>query len=97
MRYRAERTGRGQVCFCTRTADPRCPDTGMFEYNGGFEATAGDWRWIEVRAPDMFMNKHAPQFDAPWVGFLVIFNTFETDLGLEVAEFRVTRPGGAAG
>ena len=27
-----------------------------------------------------------------YVGFLLIFNTFETDLGLEVAEFRVTPP-----
>ena len=43
------------------------------------------------------MNKHAPKFGPPWVGFLVIFNTFEIDLGLEVAEFRVTRLGGAAG
>jgi len=27
----------------------------------------------------------------------LIFNTYEADLGLEVASFRVTRPGGPAG
>jgi hypothetical protein len=37
-------------------------------------------------------NKHAPKFDAPWVAFLVIFNTYTADLGLRVAEFGVTRP-----
>ncbi len=29
------------------------------------------------------------KFDSPWVGFLVIFNTFELDVGLEAAEFRI--------
>ena len=91
VRYRAARSGPGQICFCARTASPPCPDTGMLEYNGGFEATAGDWRWLDVRVPDMLANKHTPKFDAPWVSFLVIFNTYALDLGLEVAEFLVTR------
>jgi ferric-dicitrate binding protein FerR (iron transport regulator) len=98
VRYRAARTGPGQVCFCARTSDPRTPSTGMLEYDGGFEATGpGEWRWVEVRAADMLDNKHPPRFGPPWVGFLVIFNTYELDLGLEVAEFRVARPGGPAG
>jgi hypothetical protein len=37
-------------------------------------------------------NKNQPKFDAPWIGFLLIFNTFEPDVGLEVAEFRVEPP-----
>ena len=68
----------------------------MLEYNGGFHATvAGEWRWLEMRADKMLEppNTEAPMFGAPWIGFLVIFNTYEADLGLEVAEFRVTRPG----
>ena len=31
------------------------------------------------------------------VAFLLIFNTYGSDLGLEVAEFRVSRPGGRFG
>jgi len=96
VRYRAEQAGPGQICFCVRTADTRSPDTGMLEYNRGFEATGpGGWRWLEVRAADLLANAHAPKFDPPWVGFLVIFNTYKADLGLKVAEFRVARPGGA--
>ena len=41
----------------------------------------------------MIDNRHAPNFDPPWLGFLVIVNGYETDIGLEVAELRVTRPG----
>ena len=42
-------------------------------------------------------NEHAPNFGPPWVGFLVIFNTYTADLGLRVAEFRVDPPGKPAG
>lgn len=94
VRYRAkEQSPKGQVCFCVRTPQSHSSDTGMLEYNGGFEATApGEWKWVHIRAGDMLANKHAPRFGSPWVGFLVIFNTFESDAGLEVAEFRVSSP-----
>jgi ferric-dicitrate binding protein FerR (iron transport regulator) len=92
VRYRAKLSSpKGQVCFCTRTMQSRCSDTGMLEYNGGFEA--GEWRWLHIPAASMLANKHAPSFGAPWVAFLIIFNTFEADVGLEIAEFRVTPPG----
>jgi hypothetical protein len=95
VRYRAKQAcPRGQVCFCVRTPQSRCPDTGMVEYNGGFEAVApGEWKWLRVRAGDMLDNKHTPRFGSPWIAFLVIFNTFEEDIGLEIAELRVTPPG----
>jgi ferric-dicitrate binding protein FerR (iron transport regulator) len=94
VRYRAARAmDRGQVCFCVRTSQSRCSDTGMLEYNGGFKATEpGKWEELHIRAVDMLSNKHTPKFGAPWIGFLVIFNTFETEIGLEVSEFRVTAP-----
>ena len=94
MRYRAERpTARGQMCFCVRTPKSRSSDTGMLEYNGGFQATApGEWQELHIRAADMLANKHSPKFGPPWVGFLVIFNTYEEDIGFQVAEFRVTPP-----
>lgn len=95
VRYRAKRSSpKGQVCFCVRTPDSWRPETGMLEYNGGFEATEpGEWRWLRMPAASMLPNKHTPAFGAPWVGFLVIFNTFEPDVGLEIAEFRVSPPG----
>jgi ferric-dicitrate binding protein FerR (iron transport regulator) len=98
VRYRADRAGPGQLCFCTRTPDRQRSDTGMLEWNGTYlpPAAGGGWRWLEVRAGDMLGNPHAPKFGAPWVGFLTLFNTYEADLGLEVAEFRVARPGGPA-
>ncbi len=38
----AERAG---VLFALRTEQPRCSDTGVLEYNGGFQACAdGQWR-----------------------------------------------------
>ena len=99
VRYRARSAGRGQVCFCARTDQARCPDTGMLEYNGGFEATGGAWRWLDVSAETLLAppNREGPKFGAPWIGFLLIVNTFEADLGLEIAGLRVTRSGAAAG
>jgi hypothetical protein len=96
VRYRVAKSGPGQVCLCVRTPDVRCPDTGVLEWNGDYvaSANAGDWQTLEVRAGAMIdsPNRFAPKFGSPWVGFLLIFNTYETDLGLEVAEFRVTSP-----
>jgi hypothetical protein len=67
----------------------------MLECNGAFaQARPGEWQWLEVKAADMLDNMHTPMFPAPWVGFLVIFNTYEADLGLKIAEFRVSGPGG---
>jgi hypothetical protein len=97
VRYRVEREGLGQFCLCVRTDNSACPDTGVLEWNGTYGAPkVGEWQWLEVRAADMLDNKNAPKFGDPWIGFLVIFNTYVTNLGLEVAEFRVSRPGGPA-
>ena len=95
VRYRVERPGPGQFCFCVRTPDVRSPDTGMLEWNGSYApnpTTPGGWRTLEVRAGALIDNKHAPKFGPSWIGFLIIFNTYETDLGLQVAEFRVSPP-----
>jgi hypothetical protein len=95
VRYRADKPmDRGQVCFCVRSTKTSSSDTGMLEYNGGFKATApGQWEELDVRAADMLPNDHTPKFGPPWIGFMVIFNTFEEDIGLQIAEFRVTPPG----
>jgi hypothetical protein len=91
------------VCFCVRTPDVRSPNTGMLEWNGTYEKSpAGSTELQTIRVSARAMredkdNKHAPKFEAPWIGFLFIFNTYEQDLGLKVADFRVTPPGPAGG
>jgi hypothetical protein len=96
VRYRVRARQRGQVCFCVRTGDPRSPDTGMLEWNGDFlpPAPGEAWQTLKVRAGDTLRppNCHPPKFDPPWVGFLVIFNTFTEDVGLVVSEFEVSGP-----
>jgi hypothetical protein len=92
VRYRVARPGAGQVVFCVRA--PKLPnaETGVVEWTGVF-GPAGGWQELVVQAADMIDNRHAPKFDPPWLGFLVIVNGYESDIGLEVAGLRVTRPG----
>jgi hypothetical protein len=94
--YRADRAGPGQVVFCVRRDDLGSSDTGVVEWTGKYEATGGQWKTLRVTAEDMLDNKHTPKFGAPWVAFLVIFNTYERDLGLRIAGFQVIPPGPAA-
>ena len=97
VRYRADRGGRGQACLCVRTERTTKASTGVLEWNGRYEGCEpGEWKTLEVRIGDMLNNKEAPTFSAPWVGFLLIFNTYAEDIGLRVADFRVSRPGGPA-
>jgi hypothetical protein len=96
VRYRAKSASpKGQVCLCIRSKQAHCSDTGVLDYNGGFEASPkGEWREIRFTVESMFdwPNKHKPTFDSPWICFLVIFNTYESDVALEVAEFRIDPP-----
>jgi ferric-dicitrate binding protein FerR (iron transport regulator) len=95
VRYRVRTLGRGQVCLVCRTEDLKEAATGVLEWNSRYEPVADNgWNSLTVRAADMLDCKEAPKFGAPWVAFLLIFNTYGSDLGLEVAEFRVSRPGG---
>src|SRR5262249_41167202 len=97
VRYWVDRPGPSQLCVCVRTGNVCAPGTGMLECNTAFtSAQPGRWEWLQVRASDMLDNLHTPAFEAPWVGFLVIFNTYKVDLGLKISDFRVTRPGRVA-
>jgi hypothetical protein len=70
----------------------------MLECNTAFtNAKPREWQWLEVKAGDMIFAKDVERFPAPWVGFLVIFNTYKVDLGLKIAEFQVVPSGGVAG
>ena len=95
VRYRVSKPGpQSQIVICVRTTRLRDAATGVLEYNGAFsQARPGEWQTLSVRARDMLDNKHTPTFDAPWIGFLYIVNTYEEDLGLEIADFRVIGPG----
>src|SRR5262249_13708757 len=97
VKYWVDRPGPSQLVAVVRKDDVAAPDTGVVECNGAFEkAEPGQWNVLEVRVGDMLDNKHAPIFGAPWVAFLLIFNTYKEDLGLRVAEFRVVPPGPVA-
>lgn len=90
VRYWVDRPGPSQICLCVRTENRSQSDTGMIECNGVFQqARPNEWQWLEIRATDMLENKHTPKFGAPWVPFLLIFNTYKEDLGLKIAEFLV--------
>ena len=94
VKYWVDRPGPSQVIACVRAA--RLPDaeTGVVSCETAFDAaTPKQWNTLSVKAADMFGNAHAAKFPAPWVGFLLIVNTYKLDLGLKIAEFRVTRPG----
>jgi ferric-dicitrate binding protein FerR (iron transport regulator) len=94
-RYRVDRPGRGQLVFVVRTTRPDRTASGVVEVNDAFvNSRPGEWQWLEARPRDMLDNKEAPLFGPPWVGFLIIFNTYEVDLGLRVADLRVSRNGG---
>ena len=69
---------------CVRTDESKPKYAGVMEWNGVFGrgGRPGDWQWLEVEARDMLDNMNAPTVEAPWVGFLLIFNTYTADLGL---------------
>jgi hypothetical protein len=93
VRYWVDRPGTSQIVICVRTASHSDSATGVLECNGAFAKAASEaWQTLEVKASDMFDNVHSPKFAAPWVGFLVIFNTFRSDIGLRIAEFEVVPP-----
>ena len=93
VKYWVERPGPSQLVIVVRTENHTEPTTGVLECNGAFgRARPGEWQVLEVKASDMFDTVHAPKFDAPWVGFLVIFNTYRSDIGLKIASFEVAGP-----
>jgi len=97
VRYWVDRPGPSQLVAVVRTDDPCQSDTGVIECNGAFErARPREWQWLEVKAGTMLDSKHTPKFGAPWVAFLLIFNTYQEDLGLRIASFQVIPPGLAA-
>lgn len=93
VKYWVEKPGRSQLVACVRKDDLGQSDTGVIECNDAFvNARPREWQVLEVKTGKMLDNKHTPKFGAPWVAFLIIFNTYEEDLGLKVASFQVIPP-----
>jgi hypothetical protein len=79
--------------ICVRTARHCEATTGVLECNAAFEKSLPQtWQMLELHGKDMLDNPHTPNFDAPWIGFLIIFNTYRSDIGLKVAGFEVIPP-----
>jgi len=94
IRYWVDRPGPSQVVICVRTGRHCEATTGVLECNAAFEKSQPQaWQTLELQAKHMLDNPHTPKFGAPWIGFLVVFNTYRSDIGLKVAEFEVLPPG----
>lgn len=96
VRYRADRPAFGEVVLVVRTPGCVRGATGNLQWDGTFRACLpGEWATLTARADALLDNRHTPEFGPPWVAFLLIFNTFDADIGLCVADVRVSRPGGS--
>jgi hypothetical protein len=93
VRYKVDRPGNGQFLVVLRH-DPPISNLGyVLTAKIPFEPTiAGDFRTVEFDTASWIPIRQRPPFPYPWVAFLTIFNTFEDDLGLRVAEFQVIGP-----
>jgi ferric-dicitrate binding protein FerR (iron transport regulator) len=96
VKYRVDRPGVGQLLAVVHPADPRVlTDCNVLLAPLAFEPAAdGGWRTAVLPLAGWAIEPHPgrpPVGPLPWVAFLVVFNTYEHDLGLRVAEFAVTR------
>lgn len=96
VRYKVDRAGTGQLLAVIRTADLARRDGNVLLAPLEFApAPDGGWREAVLPLADWQLeDKPGRQSPGPppWVAFQVVFNTYEQDLGLRVAEFAVTRP-----
>jgi hypothetical protein len=98
MRYQADRSGDVEVVLCIREDHLPNAKTGCLGCIRPVMATGEEsWQWWEATAAELLQHHEAGKFDPPWVNFFTIINAYKADLGLRVAEFRVSRPGGPRG
>jgi hypothetical protein len=94
LRYAVEREGHAQVVVVVRGSRTSKGVSGCLEINTVFRpAVDGGWSVAEAPASEMLKSSEAPGFEAPWVAFLSIVNTYAEDLNLRVASFEILRPG----
>lgn len=92
-RVKADRPGRGQFLIIARPEPAIGHSCAVLQAPWPFATEAnGTWQTVELRAADLVPEKPPLNFGPPWIGFLVIFNTYDSDLGLQVSEVRITRP-----
>ncbi len=95
VRYKVDRSGTGQLLIVIRQ-EPMVSHVGnVLLASIPFEPTQnGEWRTVELTTADWEVEKNIrrlPPGPFPWLAYLVVFNTYEHDLGLKVAEFTVSR------
>ena len=96
IRYRVDRTGEGQLLAVIRPDPPRPEACQVLLAPISFTATPpGVWQTVILRTND-WQVEHSPKrgpldYPQPWIAFLVVFNTYEQNLGLKVSEFAVRR------
>lgn len=94
LRYRVDRPGEGQLLMVVRPdwANTKHRHTHVLVAPIAFEpAPDGGWHTVTLSTNDWYPEKKLPNYPLPWVAFLLVFNTYENDLGLRVAEFAVNR------
>ena len=96
--YRLDRPGSVEMTWCTRAIPSTRRVSGHLNWQGNLPANEpGAWRTLRLLGRDLVNHDNGPTHGAPWVGFLLIFNTGDADLGLCVSRLRVSRPGPARG
>jgi ferric-dicitrate binding protein FerR (iron transport regulator) len=96
VRYKVDRAGPGQLLAVVRPTSPlSLTDCNVLLAPLPFEPAAdGGWREAVLPLAGWAVEPKAwrrPPGPMPWAAFLVVFNTYEQDLGLRVAEFSVGR------
>jgi ferric-dicitrate binding protein FerR (iron transport regulator) len=96
VRYKVDRPGTGQLLVVVGDRPAPRARCNVLLAPVPFEpAPGGGWRTVELAAADWVLEKvpgRPPLPDLPWTVVLVVFNTYEEDIGLRVAEFAATRP-----
>jgi ferric-dicitrate binding protein FerR (iron transport regulator) len=96
--YHAERAGQVQFVICVRSIPSTRRTSGNLDWIGQVqECTDRRWKTLKLRGDEFLNHKQPPSVGPPWVGFLLIFNTADVDLGFHVAQLRVSRPGAPKG
>ncbi len=94
--YHTDRAGRLEIVFCVRSIPSTRRITGNLEWVGDVqECSDRSWKTLKLRGDELLSHSKTPNVGPPWVGFLLIFNTADVDLGFHVAQVRVSRPGPA--
>lgn len=96
IKYRVKQPAEVQAFLVVRPEQVTGPTAFVFDtIRPPQEQRPGVWQTISVKVGAMKVTtcNGDSAFGPPWVGFIVGMNTFDRDVGLQVAECRITRAG----